>query len=228
MNKKIPIGIGIAVVAIAVIIVGAKAYFGDSATEVEKVPVEIENTRNIVILGISVAVASLTIFILLNARNGKKRPKVIESVVSPDIETEQLVLQHSGMKQKIIQDDVSKEMFNKIMKISEKYSGISKDEIENRKNQDPYQSEYYLKIIASSQWYGYMTDGDDLISIRGNGPALLPFKGKEFVMNSIYNVSVKRARNNGKIEIAIIKNDVILDQAESKEGLESVTLVGKC
>lgn len=228
MNKKIPIGIGIAVVAIVVIIVGAKAYFGDSATEVEKVPVEIENTRNIVILGISVAVASLTIFILLNTRNGKKRPKVIESVVSPDIETEQLVLQHSGMKQKIIQDDVSKEMFNKIMKISEKYSEISKDEIENRKNQDPYQSKYYLKIIASSQWYGYMADGDDLISIRGNGHALLPFKGKEFVINPIYNVSVKRARNNGKIEIAIIKNDAILDQAESKEGLESVTLVGKC
>ena len=33
MNKKIPIGIGIAVVVIVVMIVGIKAYFGDSATE---------------------------------------------------------------------------------------------------------------------------------------------------------------------------------------------------
>ena len=33
MNKKIPIGIGIAVVAIVITIVGIKAYFGDSATE---------------------------------------------------------------------------------------------------------------------------------------------------------------------------------------------------
>ena len=33
MNKKIPIGIGIAAVIIVVMIVGIKAYFGDSATE---------------------------------------------------------------------------------------------------------------------------------------------------------------------------------------------------
>ena len=33
MNKKIPIGVGITVVAIVIIIVSAKAYFGDSATE---------------------------------------------------------------------------------------------------------------------------------------------------------------------------------------------------
>jgi hypothetical protein len=33
MNKKIPIGIGIAAVVIVVMIVSAKAYFGDSATE---------------------------------------------------------------------------------------------------------------------------------------------------------------------------------------------------
>ena len=33
MNKKIPIGIGIAAVVIVVMIVGIKAYFGDSATE---------------------------------------------------------------------------------------------------------------------------------------------------------------------------------------------------
>lgn len=33
MNKKIPIGIGIAAVVIVVMIVGTKAYFGDSATE---------------------------------------------------------------------------------------------------------------------------------------------------------------------------------------------------
>ena len=33
MNKKIPIGIGIAAMVIVVMIVGIKAYFGDSATE---------------------------------------------------------------------------------------------------------------------------------------------------------------------------------------------------
>ena len=33
MNKKIPIGIGITAVVIVVMIVGIKAYFGDSATE---------------------------------------------------------------------------------------------------------------------------------------------------------------------------------------------------
>ena len=33
MNKKIPIGIGIAALVIVVMIVGIKAYFGDSATE---------------------------------------------------------------------------------------------------------------------------------------------------------------------------------------------------
>ena len=33
MNKKIPIGIGIAAVVTVVMIVGIKAYFGDSATE---------------------------------------------------------------------------------------------------------------------------------------------------------------------------------------------------
>ena len=33
MNKKIPIAIGVAVVIIGIIIVGSKAYFGDSATE---------------------------------------------------------------------------------------------------------------------------------------------------------------------------------------------------
>ena len=33
MNKKISIGIGIAAVVIVVMIVGIKAYFGDSATE---------------------------------------------------------------------------------------------------------------------------------------------------------------------------------------------------
>ena len=33
MNKKIPIGIGIAAVVFVVMIVGIKAYFGDSATE---------------------------------------------------------------------------------------------------------------------------------------------------------------------------------------------------
>lgn len=33
MNKKIPIGLGIAVLAIVITIVGVKAYFGDSATE---------------------------------------------------------------------------------------------------------------------------------------------------------------------------------------------------
>ena len=33
MNKKIPIGIDIAAVIIVVMIVGIKAYFGDSATE---------------------------------------------------------------------------------------------------------------------------------------------------------------------------------------------------
>ena len=33
MNKKIPIGVGIAAVIIVVMIVGIKAYFGDSATE---------------------------------------------------------------------------------------------------------------------------------------------------------------------------------------------------
>lgn len=45
MNKKIPIAIGIAVVIIGIIIVGSKAYFGDSATEL---PAEekIEKTLN--------------------------------------------------------------------------------------------------------------------------------------------------------------------------------------
>ena len=33
MNKKIPIGIAITAVIIVVMIVGIKAYFGDSATE---------------------------------------------------------------------------------------------------------------------------------------------------------------------------------------------------
>lgn len=33
MNKKIPIAIGVAVVIVGIIIVGSKAYFGDSATE---------------------------------------------------------------------------------------------------------------------------------------------------------------------------------------------------
>jgi len=33
MNKKIPVGIGIAAVVIVVMVVGIKAYFGDSATE---------------------------------------------------------------------------------------------------------------------------------------------------------------------------------------------------
>ncbi len=46
MNKKIPIGIGIAVVAIVVIIVGAKAYFGDSATELPGEE-KMENTLNL-------------------------------------------------------------------------------------------------------------------------------------------------------------------------------------
>lgn len=45
MNKKIPIGI-IAVVAIVVIIVGAKAYFGDSATELPGEE-KMENTLNL-------------------------------------------------------------------------------------------------------------------------------------------------------------------------------------
>jgi hypothetical protein len=46
MNKKIPIGIGIAVVAIVIIIVGAKAYFGDSATELPGEE-KMENTLNL-------------------------------------------------------------------------------------------------------------------------------------------------------------------------------------
>lgn len=33
MNKKIPIGIGIAVIIIGIIVVGSKAYYGDSKTE---------------------------------------------------------------------------------------------------------------------------------------------------------------------------------------------------
>jgi len=33
MNKKIPIAIGVTAVIIGIIIVGSKAYFGDSATE---------------------------------------------------------------------------------------------------------------------------------------------------------------------------------------------------
>lgn len=33
VNKKIPIAIGIAVVAIVIAVAAAKAYFGDSATE---------------------------------------------------------------------------------------------------------------------------------------------------------------------------------------------------
>lgn len=33
MNKKIPISIGVAVMIIGIIIIGSKAYFGDSATE---------------------------------------------------------------------------------------------------------------------------------------------------------------------------------------------------
>lgn len=46
MNKKIPIAIGVAVVIIGIIIVGSKAYFGDSATEL---PAEekIEKSLNI-------------------------------------------------------------------------------------------------------------------------------------------------------------------------------------
>ena len=46
MNKKIPIGVGIAVVAIVIIIVGAKAYFGDSATELPGEE-KMENTLNL-------------------------------------------------------------------------------------------------------------------------------------------------------------------------------------
>ena len=46
MNKKIPIGVGIALVAIVVIIVGAKAYFGDSATELPGEE-KMENTLNL-------------------------------------------------------------------------------------------------------------------------------------------------------------------------------------
>ena len=46
MNKKIPIAIGVAVVIIGIIIVGSKAYFGDSVTEL---PAEekIEKSLNI-------------------------------------------------------------------------------------------------------------------------------------------------------------------------------------
>ena len=46
MNKKIPIAIGVAVVIVGIIIVGSKAYFGDSATEL---PAEekIEKSLNI-------------------------------------------------------------------------------------------------------------------------------------------------------------------------------------
>ena len=33
MNKKIPIAVGIAVIIIGIIIVGSKAYYGDSKTE---------------------------------------------------------------------------------------------------------------------------------------------------------------------------------------------------
>jgi hypothetical protein len=46
MNKKIPIAIGIAVAVIAVVLVGAKAYLGDSKTEL---PAEekIEKSLNI-------------------------------------------------------------------------------------------------------------------------------------------------------------------------------------
>lgn len=46
MNKKIPIAIGVAALIIGIVIVGSKAYFGDSATEL---PAEekIEKSLNI-------------------------------------------------------------------------------------------------------------------------------------------------------------------------------------
>ena len=46
MNKKIPIGIGIAAMVIVVMIVGIKAYFGDSATELPGEE-KMENTLNL-------------------------------------------------------------------------------------------------------------------------------------------------------------------------------------
>ena len=107
---------------------------------------------------------------------------------------------------------------------------MNNQEIFERVNTEPVQSKYLLAVITpSKKWQGIIADGDKRVTVNGNGPTIIPFKGKNLTHDLvIYNAIIQKLAKDGDLLVSVIKNGVPIDVNKTSESFGTVSLIGKC
>jgi hypothetical protein len=213
-------------------------------SDIERIPTETvepetidDNLRTTIIMSIVITVLSVAIFVIVKAKRSKGPTIKLATTLSTDqvavkgftSAPQQLIYKDIGA-QAVVQRLDSKEAANKIDEMDKKFSQMSEEEILERVNKSPSESQYLIAVYPfCKKWNGVMNNGIDMKSISGSGAVLIPFKVKNATGNvTIYNVLIQKLSKDGELIVSVIKNGVPIDVEQTEEPLGRLSLTGRC